>query len=315
MTQKKIKIGVSSCLLGEKVRHDGGSKKQNFITDVLSHYFEFIPTCPEVDIGLGVPRPTIHLIKDPKSPRLVFTKDHSRDITEKMTRYSKKRCKQLNDVCGYIFKKNSPTCGPDVKVYQNVPKPPKMGKGIFFNTFCEQYPLIPVLDEGRLNDPMLRENLIERIYLFSRWQGMVSSGVTAKKLVDFHTRHKLALMAHNVSAYKRLGQLIAQLDKKFIKPQAENYIHELMQAFKLMASNKKVSNVLYHCLGYLKKDITAKDKHELTNQIEQYRQGKLPVIVPITLLKHHFMHYPNDYMAQQTFLNPYPDELMLRNRI
>lgn len=306
---------MSSCLLGEKVRHDGGAKRQSFITDVLANYFEFIPTCPEVDIGLGVPRPTIHLIKNPKSPRLVFVKDHSNDITEKMEKYSEKKANQLKGLCGYIFKKNSPSCGPEVKVYQEVPRPPKMGKGVFYRHFTQTHPLVPVEDEGRLNDPGLRENLIERIFLLHRWYSLTEKGVTARKLVEFHTQHKLALMSHNVSAYQGLGKMIANIDKKNIKQFANDYITEMMRAFRYIATNRKVTNVLQHCMGYLKNDLSSQDKKELVHHIEQYRQGKLPVIVPITLLRHHFMHFPNEYMSKQSFLNPYPDELMLRNRI
>jgi uncharacterized protein YbgA (DUF1722 family)/uncharacterized protein YbbK (DUF523 family) len=315
MGQEKIKVGVSSCLLGEEVRHDGGGKRQAFLTDVLVNYFDFIPTCPEVDIGLGVPRPTIHLIGDPKSPSLVFVRDHSNDITNKMQKYSQKRSRQLKGLSGYIFKKNSPTCGPDAKVYQTVPKPPKMGRGVFYKIFCEAHPLLPVEDEGRLNDPNLRSNFIERVFLLHKWQTAMEKGISAKKLVDFHSQHKLALMSHNLSAYKRLGGMIGNIDKKDLSGFADNYIQEMMSAFKYVATTKKVTNVLHHCMGYLKKNISTLDKQELLKMIEDYRLGRLPLIVPITLLKHHLMHYPNDYLCNQSFINPYPDELMLRNKI
>lgn len=312
---QKILIGVSACLVGEKVRHDGGSKKQAFLCDVLAQYFNFLTICPEVDIGLGVPRPTIHLRGDPKSPKLVFVKEPNKDITAKMRKYSTQKVATLGHLSGYIFKKNSPTCGPDVKVYQPIPIPPKMGQGRFYHAFTQAYPWIPVEDEGRLNDPALKENFIERVFVYHRWQTLIHQGLTAKRLIDFHTQHKLALMAHNVSAYKRLGHMMAHLKKKNLETFSKTYLTEMMRAFKFIAKNKKVTNVLHHCLGYLKKHLSPLDKKELCDTIEQYSKGKYPLIVPITLLKHHFMHFPNAYMAQQSFLFPYPDELMLRNKI
>jgi len=313
--RKKIKIGVSSCLLGEKVRHDGAGKRQAFLTDILVHYFDLVATCPEVGIGLGVPRPTIRLIDSPKSPKLVFVKDQSQEITSKMENFSLKRARQLKDLSGYIFKKDSPTCGPIAKVYRPAPLPPKMGKGIFYKAICDEYPLLPVEDEGRLNDPGLRENFIERVFLLNRWQVMRKSGLSAKKIIDFHSKHKLALMSHNVSAYKRIGGMVANMKKEPLSVFADQYIAEMMLAFKFVATSKKVTNVLQHCMGYLKTNISSTDKKELSKTIDEYRLGRLPVIVPITLLKHHLLHYPNQYLCEQSFLNPYPDELMLRNKI
>lgn len=314
--QPKIKVGVSSCLLGEKVRHDGGAKRSRYITDVMAEYIDFIPTCPEVDIGLGVPRPTIHLEGNKHDPRLVVVRDPSQDLTQKMQNYSDQKIKEMNAFCGYIFKKNSPSCGPwQVKVYQEKNRPPKQGVGIFAKTFMEKYPNIPVEDEGRLNDAALRENFIERVYVMHRWQQFLKEGLTAKGLVEFHSRHKLALMSHNVSAYKRIGQLVSDLKKNKLSDIADEYIEEMMRAFKYVATTPKRANVLIHCYGYLKRSLSSIDKEELLGEIEKFRQNQVPLIVPITLLRHHFLHYPDEYIAKQTFLSPYPDELMLRNRI
>lgn len=313
--KKKIEVGVSSCLFGEKVRHDGCAKRQRYITDQMAKYIDFYCVCPEVEIGLGVPRPTIRLIKDPKKPNLVFVKDHSIDITNEMQTYADQKVKKLSHLAGYIFKRQSPSCGPSVKVYQQTPKPPKMGKGLFYQTFTEKYPNCPAEDEGRLNDPAIRENFIERIYLYNKWLKLVSEKCTPGKIVSFHTEHKLSLMSHNVAAHQRLGQMVANMKKMPFAEFKAQYITELMAAFKLIATHKKHSNVLHHCMGYLKNEITALDKKELVHTIEQYRLGKLPLVVPITLLRHHFMHHPNEYIQNQSYLTPYPDELMLRNAV
>lgn len=314
--ENPVKIGVSSCLLGQKVRHDGGSKSNRFLIDIMSAFVEYLPICPEVDIGLGVPRPTIHLVGDPKAPRLVQVKRPEIDLTEKMQKYAHRQMKKLGDLCGYILKKNSPSCASNlIKVYQEPPLPPKYAHGIYAQILMDTYPHLPIEDEGRLMDVRIRENFVERVYVLHRWQTLVNSGLTAKKIVDFHTRHKTALMTHNVSAYQRLGREVAQLKGKNIKEFSEMYIAELMKAFKVIATAKKVANVLYHYLGFLKQQISALDKQELVFAIEQYRLGKLPLIVCLTLFKHHFMHHPNEYIQQQTFLNPYPEEMMLRNAL
>ena len=315
MSKDYIRVGISSCLLGNEVRHDGGHKRKPFIADLLSQHFKFEATCPEIDIGLGVPRPSIRLIENPGSPRLVFVKDNAIDITEKMICYSETKVKSQEGLCGYIFKKESPSCGPDVKVYQEPSKSPKKGKGIFYKAFSESFPLVPTIDEGRFNDPCLRENFVERVYLMRRWQVMNEKGVTPEKIIRFHTSHKLALMAHDLCSFKSIGQMVSKIDMGDIEEFSLRYIYALMNAFRRVSTNRRISNVLQHCQGYLKKNIGAKDKKELDDIIERYRKSELPLIVPIVLLRHHFMHYPNEYISKQTFLNPYADELMLRNKI
>jgi len=313
---KTIQIGISSCLLGMNVRFDGGHKKDRFICQTLGDYFEFIAVCPEVEVGLGVPRPTIRLIGDSKNPQVVGVKDPSIDITDKLKKYSEKRVKQFKTLSAYILKSKSPSCGMErVRVYQAKGIPSKMGVGVFAKALMQAYPQLPVEEEGRLNDPRLRENFIERIFIYRRWQELMDSGLTKQKLVAFHSQIKYTLMAHNVKVYQELGQMVANLANKNLKSLATEYVVILMQTLKRVASNKRHSNVLQHCLGYLKNSISKEDKQELMDAIDQYRLGFVPLIVPITLLKHHFRRFPNDYMSKQSYLNPYPREFMLRNMI
>lgn len=314
---KKITIGISACLLGQKVRHDAGHKKDKFIVNTLGEYFDFIPTCPEVAIGMGIPRPTIHLEGQVKDPKVVGVMDKSIDVTTALTTFSHKKIKTFTTISGYILKANSPTCGMErVRVYQGHGKPPKRsGVGIFAKALMTERSELPIEEEGRLNDPVLRENFIERVFMYRRWQELKASTITPRKLVQFHSTIKLALMAHNISGYKRLGQMIATIPKQNLICFSQAYIKLVMVTLKTPATRKKNANVLQHCLGYLKKDLSSKDKQELLDIIDAYRLNQIPLIVPITLLKHHFNHYPKEYIAHQTFLNPYPKELMLRNLI
>lgn len=310
----KILIGTSSCLLGENVRFDGGHKKDKFITGALAEYVDFYKVCPEADIGLGIPRPPIRLVGDTDSPEVVEVKNPEKNYTKKLTSYSSKKVKQLPLLTGYILKSKSPSCGMTrVKVYQANGLPSQPGVGIFAKALLKQYPALPVEEEGRLNDPHLRENFIERVFIYRRWQELLTSGLTKKKLIDFHSNIKLSLMAHNISAYKRLGKMMANLKKQPLKTFSEGYILELMQAFKRIAGTKGNTNALQHCMGYLKRALDQHEKAELLGVIKEYHAGLVPLIVPITLLKHYFRKYPNDYIAQQTYLKPYPKEFMLRN--
>lgn len=315
MEQPKLKIGISSCLLGERVRHDGCHKKAPYLMNLLGPYVEFTACCPEVELGLGVPRPTIRLKGNPKNPNLVFVKDESIDITEKMQRFAKQRVSKFKDLDGYILKKDSPSCGmTKVKVYQEPGRPPKMGVGLFAQQLMQKFPLLPIEDEGRLNDVGLRENFIARVFLYQRLKQLAKRPSKAK-IVAFHAAHKYALMAHSNDAYKKLGQMVAHLKGQNLTQFTEQYTAEMMQAFKLVATRKKNTNVLQHIYGHIKKLIVDIDRQELCDVIEQYRQGWLPLIVPITLLQHHVNHHQLEYIKNQVYLFPYPNELMLRNAI
>lgn len=309
----KIQVGISGCLLGEKVRFDGGHKRDKYICDILGDVFEFVSVCPEVDIGMSTPRPPIRLVGDPESPRLVGVKDPSLDVTDDMQRYAKNKVKEFDNLSGYILKRASPSCGMErVKVYRkNMPS--KQGRGLFAQALMTAYPILPIEEEGRLNDPILRENFLERVFIYRRWQQLMANGLSKKRLVEFHTAHKLTLLAHHTPSYQRLGQLIANLTIAPLATIAPDYITDLMTTLKrYRATRRKQTNVLHHCMGYLKRDISPDDKQELSTLIMDYHEGKVPLVVPITLLQHHFRRYPNSYMAQQTYLCPYPKEFMLR---
>lgn len=313
MSNAKIRLGISSCLLGQKVRFDGNHKHDSFLTGTLGEYFEWVPVCPEVAIGLGIPRPPIRLVGSPAAPRAVGVKDVSLDVTDKLAAYGKQQARKLDGLSGYVFKSRSPSCGMErVKIYQSGGVPAKSGRGIYAEAFLSGQPWLPAEEEGRLSDPRLRENFIERVFVYQRWQELVAHGLTAARLVDFHTRHKLALMAHDVEAYRALGRLVAQAGRRNLKQSGHEYLLRMMQAIQKLATPSRHANVLMHLMGYLKKHLDADDKTELLGTIHAYRRGEAPFAAPLILLKHHFRRHPDPYIAGQTYLNPDSRELMLR---
>lgn len=309
-----IRIGISSCLVGQRVRFDANHKQDNYITGTLAEFFEFVPVCPEVAIGMGVPRPTIRLVGGPEAPRAVGVKDTSIDVTDKLIRYGREQARELTGLTGYIFKSKSPSCGMErVKLYTEKGGVSSKGVGLYAREFMAAHPLLPCEEEGRLGDPMLRDNWLERVFAYRRWQELNRSRLTARALVEFHTRHKLTLMAHGPKHYKELGQMIANAGKGPVRPLADAYIEQLMAALRVRATPKRHTNVLHHLMGYLRKDLDRDDKQELLEQIEAYRLGRVPRIVPVTLLNHHFRKFPDPYITGQTYLNMCPDELKLRS--
>ncbi|MFC1665424.1 YbgA family protein [Pseudomonadota bacterium] len=313
----KIKIGISSCLLGEEVRFDGGHKRDRFITDRLSAFVKFVPTCPELAIGLGVPRQPIRLVAKNGIQRALGTKDDSLDVTDDLIEFAHTTSPKFNKISGYIFKSKSPSCGmARVKLYQSDgPMPNGDGIGLYARTIMKIMPNLPVEEEGRLNDPVLKENFIERIFVYQRWQEMIANRVNLSKLVDFHTRHKLTIMAHGQVGLRQLGRIVANNKKDLVQDLAEQYVSRLMSVLKQPATRNMHTNVLQHVQGYLKNKLDKSDKQELTQTIEQYRLGYLPLIVPITLLHHHFRRNPVPYISEQIYLSPHPPELMLRNSL
>ena len=311
-----IRVATSSCLLGEEVRFDGGHKHNGYLTKTLARYFEFVPFCPEVAIGLGVPRPPIRLMLKGKEARVVGVADPTLDVTEDLVEYGRSVAARLDDISGYIFKRGSPSCGMErVKIYSEKGMPVESGAGFFAKTIMEERPLMPVEEEGRLMDPILRENFVERVFVYHRWQCLCRSGLTPAKLVDFHTKHKFSVLAHDEPVYRELGQLVAQAGSADLPQLAERYARLLMTVMKKRATRKLHSNVLTHMMGYLKDKIDGGDKTELLDIIDKYRHGQIPLIVPITLLKHHLRRHPDEYIARQYYLNPHPEELMLRNSL
>jgi uncharacterized protein YbgA (DUF1722 family)/uncharacterized protein YbbK (DUF523 family) len=310
---KKIPIGISSCLLGENVRYDGGHRLDAYITGTLGEYFEFHPFCPEMGIGLGAPRPTLHLVKIDDAVHCVGIKDPDWDVTEPLRDYAKQQEYLHANLCGYILKKNSPSCGMTrVKVYSDS-QPRTDGVGIYADEMMRLNPLLPVEEEGRLGDPGLRENFIQRVYVLHRWKALQVEGLSASSLTKFHARHKLIVMSHE--DYRDLGQLLAGLTKANLVQVAEQYIAQLMTTLKKPATRKNHVNVLQHIQGYLKKDLSPDDKAELCEVIERYRNGYVPLIVPLTLLKHHFRKSPDPYIEESYYMSPYPQELQLINQL
>lgn len=312
-----IRVGVSSCLLGRKVRYDGGHKRDRYLTDVLGDWFDWVSVCPEVEIGLGTPRPTIRLERGADAARLIEPKT-GEDLTERMHVYSEERIDKLRelDLDGYILKRASPSCGMErVKVWSDKGMPEKKGVGVFARVLLERWPNLPVEEEGRLNDPVLRENFIERIFCRHRWRSLNREGLTRANLVAFHTAHKMLLRAHNEAGYRRLGVLVGSFGKRPDPEIFSDYEDEFFAILGRRATPKRHVNVLQHAIGYLKTSIEAEDKQELLGLIEDYRLGLVPLVVPVTLLRHHVRRHQIPYLAGQLYLEPHPKELMLRNRV
>ncbi len=312
--REKITIGISSCLLGNQVRYDGGHKRDRYITDTLGMFFDFVPVCPEVECGLSIPREAMRLIGDSQSPRLV-TNNSGVDHTEKMLTWSRKRLEELagKHLCGFIFKSKSPSSGMErVKVYDANNVPQAVGVGLFSRTFMDRFPLLPVEEEGRLHDPKLRENFIESVFVYRRWRDTVMD-FTPQKLVTFHTEHKLLLRAHSEKHYRELGRITAHAGADAPNELLSTYQETLTACMKLKPTVKKHVNVLMHMMGYFKKLLSSDEKQELLEIIEQFRNEHIPLIVPITLFNHYVRKYNEEYLQQQHYLNPHPTELRLRN--
>lgn len=313
--KEEIKIGVSSCLLGNKVRYDGGHTRDRFVTDTLGQFVRFVPVCPEVECGLPIPRPAMHLRGDPENPRLITTKTKE-DHTQRMVTWAKRRLDQLakEDLCGFIFKKNSPSSGmARVKVFNDKGQPVKKGSGIFAGLFMKRFPLIPVEEDGRLNDPILRENFIEQIFTLKRWRKTLNNGRSMKNLVAFHTHNKMLIRSHSERHYSAMGKLVAQGKKQPTVKLYQQYEELLLKAMRLKGTDKKHTNVMLHMLGYFKKVLSKDEKQEMIEEIDKYRQGYVPLIVPLTLFNHFVRKYDEPYLKQQTYLNPHPAALKLRN--
>jgi len=314
--EKSIRVGISACLLGEKVRFDSGHKKDRYLTDVLGQYFRFIPVCPEVEVGMSTPREAVQLEGSPDAPRMVGNKTRY-DWTERMNRYSADRVKKLEEsnLSGYILKKDSPSCGMErVRVYSKG-TPSRVGRGLYAEALIRHFPLLPVEEEGRLNDSGLRENFIVRVFAYNRLQNLFSDKFSRKAVVEFHTAHKYLLLAHNPKIYRELGALVADIKGHTPSEFRELYSNLFMQNLKSKSTVKKNVNVLQHILGFLKKEISSEDKRYILSVIEDYHNELVPLVVPITLLKHYVFKHNIEYIRDQIYLNPHPKEMMLRNHV
>ena len=306
-----IKVGISACLLGDEVRFDGGHKRSAFCSDELGRHVEFVKLCPEVGIGMPVPRPTIRLEQQPQGVRAVVPKT-GEDVTEKLIAFAGRAQGHLKQISGYVLCAKSPSCGMErVKLYNpENGHARKEGTGIFAAQLQQNYPALPLEEDGRLNDPMLRENFVMRVFVYAAWQGLPQP-VTKAHLLNFHTSLKLLLLAHNQQVYRDLGRRVAQqqdMNQEFLT----NYIEQVMQALAEPATRANHTNVLQHIQGYFKAALNEDQRAELTEAILAYRQGIEPLLVPLTLLRHYLREFPNDYLAGQRYLNPYPKDLKLR---
>ena len=311
-----ISIGVSACLLGEHVRYDGGHKQDHYITDTLGAYFHFVPVCPEVGCGLPTPREAMRLEGNPDNPRLMTGKSRI-DKTDQMLAFCTSRVKELEseDLCGFISKKDSPSSGLfRVKVYNNGVAV-KNGRGLFASAVSKHFPLLPMEEEGRLNDLAIRENFIERVFSYRHWKDFLTAEPTLGKLVEFHTAHKLLMMAHSPQIYREMGGLVAHGAERELPDLLQRYEELLMKGLALHATTSKNTNVLQHIMGYFKQQLSHDEKTELLEIIGQYHDHLLPLIVPLTLLKHYVNKYDQHYLKGQIYLSPHPSQLMLRNHV
>jgi len=314
--QSKIPIGISSCLLGEKVRYDGGHKHNATIAKTLGQYFDLQAFCPELDIGLGIPRKPIRLSRNGSDVIRCTPLDNPEpDFTGALEKSANEKKQWHSNLCGYILKKASPSCGMErVKIWGDV-MPIREGVGIYAGKMMENFPYLPVEEEGRLGDALLRENFIQRVFIMRRWKQLKEQGLRLNDLLKFHARHRLTIMSHNQNHYRELGQLLATARKDNVLEVAEEYLLKLMCGLKIPATRGNHVNVLQHIQGYLKKPLAAQDRLELTETVEKYRLGQLPLIVPITLLNHFFRKHPDAFIANSWYMNPHPEEMSLQNHI
>ncbi len=314
---RKIPVGISSCLLGQEVRYNGGHKRSRYCLEVLADCFAFEPFCPEMAIGLGVPREPIRLVAPKGEPaRALGTVNNGLDVTDALLESGRRLAQQRSHLRGYILMKGSPSCGLErVKVYHPNGMPNTASSGVFVRALREANPLLPMEEEARLNDPVLRENFIARVFAYDDWIDSVHSAPSYHNLIRFHSRQKYLLMAHHYESYRQLGRLLGQARQYPLGVALERYITTFMAAMARPATRKSHSNVLQHILGYLKRAIDSECRQALLQSIEQYRRGLVPLVVPLTLLKHYLQRYGSDYIRAQSYLDPYPHELGLRNAL
>lgn len=308
----QIQIGISACLLGEQVRFDGGHKQSRYCMDELSRVFHYVPVCPEMAIGMGTPRKTIRLVNHEGEIR-VKASDDSFDVTEQLNDYATEKTTELNFLSGYIVCAKSPTCGMErVRLYDSKSGySEKAGVGVFARKLMETYPLLPVEEDGRLHDLVLRENFITRVFAYHDWHTLLAEGLSRKAIVAFHTRYKYLLMAHHQEQYRQLGRLVANFTEDLDKD-AQNYFTLFMQTLMHHANRRSHTNVLQHIQGFFSDRLTARQKQELKGSIDKYREGLLPLLVPVTLIRHYLNEFEEPFVDQQVYLNPHPEELKLR---
>lgn len=314
-----IRIGISACILGQEVRFNGGHKLDRFIRDTLGLFVEFVPVCPEVDIGLGTPRETLRLVRSSEDHPSLIAPKSGKDHTGTMLKYARKKCAQLDklDLCGFIVQKGSPSCGMErVRVYPaGQGAPAKDGRGLFARVLMDRLPLLPVEEDGRLNDPLLRENFIERVFAYRRLRTLFQGRWKIADLIRFHSSEKLLLLAHDPVAHRNLGRLVASAKGMARKALKEEYQRRFLKALSRRSTARKHFNVMQHVACYFKKELDPSDREELHDLIHAYRRSLVPLIVPMTLIRHHVRRLEIEYLSQQSYLDPHPRELMLRNHV
>ncbi|CAK9884455.1 MAG: hypothetical protein XXXJIFNMEKO3_00841 [Candidatus Erwinia impunctatus] len=312
----KIPVGISACLLGNNVRFDGGHKRNEFAAEHLAPFIEYEAVCPEMAIGLPVPRPALRLVAtDAGTTEMCFSQRQEDPVTQAMEAFSEKKIATLHHLCGYILCAKSPSCGMErVRLYRPEDNSNrKEGVGLFARELMKQMPWLPVEEDGRLHDPVLRENFVERIYTLHEFHSLWRSGLTRGKLIEFHSRHKLSLLAHCQADYRAMGRFVAEIDQwSSIEEFAFEYRQKIMDLMKQRATRKNHTNVLMHVQGYFRPQLTSKQRQELASIIDDYRQGLQPLLVPIAMLKHYMSEYPHPYLAEQRYFKPYPETLRLR---
>jgi uncharacterized protein YbgA (DUF1722 family)/uncharacterized protein YbbK (DUF523 family) len=310
-------MGIGSCLAGNAVRYNGETKRPNQHVKAISASFEMRAFCPEMGVGMGVPRPPIHLVGPEDDVRALDVATHTDDYTDQLAAYAGKVLELAPELCGYILVKGSPSCGYErVKRYlDNGASAASDQRGVFAAALGLADPLLPLEDDGRLNDPALRESFVTRAYTYHDWKLLLEEGLSPRGLVEFYSRYKYLIMAHHVPTYRELGRLVADAGTQPLEELADTFIGKLMQGLTQRATLRSHSNVLFHLAGYLKRDLPAAERQRLAELIDQYRLGLVPLVVPVTMLKHHFANKPNAYIDQQTYMAPYPDELKLRNLV
>lgn len=312
LPEQKPKIGISACVAGEQVRFDKGHKRSDFCMSQLAPFVDYQAFCPEVAIGLPVPRPTIRQVQLNDGIH-VSRPDGDGDVTQDLTEYGQTVASKIDHLSGFIFCQKSPSCGMErVKVYQEDGKgSTASGIGLFAKQIMVHNPNLPCEENGRLMDPALRENFMIRVFTYRHWQDLLSSGLTKHKLIEFHSKRKYLLMSHHLISYKETGRLLARADLK-LEEMAQQYISILMSGLKHVATHKSHTNTLQHLQGYFKKVLTKQQKSELSTHINDFRAGLVPLLVPLTLINHYLKEFPQQYLAAQVYLSPYPQELKLR---
>lgn len=309
-------IGISGCLTGSAVRFDGGHKRAGFVMDDLARWVTFSPVCPEMAIGLPVPRAALRLVQGGIDDiRIRFTHAPHDDITERMHEFTASYLPKLGDIVGFIVCAKSPSCGMErVRLYdEKGNRGRKEGMGLFTKALLEAYPWLPVEEDGRLHDPILRENFVARVFALHELNMLRKNGLTRRTLQDFHSRHKLQLLSHNQTGQREIGQFVASLHKwDDLEAFFVAYREKLMMLLKKTASRKNHTNVLMHIQGYFRNQLNSRQRDELGEVIHHYRVGLLPILAPITLLKHYLAEYPDNYLLSQNYFDPYPKDLALR---